>query len=149
MKKNIKKPKIVLVASTDITINAFSKSYKIFFKKYNVIVISNFKNKDFFKNEILESKQFKIVNLPISRGINIFLDFYCLIVLFFQLLKIKPDIIFSCTPKAGLISSICSFLLKIKNIHIFTGQVWVTKTGIQRIILKYFDWLIAKLSNFL
>ena len=39
--------------------------------------------------------------------------------------------------------------MKIKNIHIFTGQVWVTKTGIQRIILKYFDWLIAKLSNFL
>ena len=150
MLKKINKNKIVIVASTGITINAFFKNHINFLlKKYYVVVISNFQNLETLNLNHVSNRNLEIINLPISRGINLFSDFYCLISLFFYLIKIKPTLIFSCTPKAGLISSICSFILRIKSIHIFTGQVWVTKKGIQRLIIKNFDWLIAKLSNYL
>lgn len=56
--------------------------------------------------------------------------------------------VLSVSPKAGLISSISSFLARIENrIHFFTGQVWATKRGVFRFILKSVDKLIATLNT--
>ena len=98
MTKKINKNKIVIVASTGITINAFFRNHINFLlKKYYVIVISNFNNLDTLNEEYISNNNLEIVNLPISRGINLFSDLYCLILLFFYLIKIKPKLIFSCT----------------------------------------------------
>ena len=51
MKKKINKPKIALVASTDITISAFFRNHiKYLLKQYTVVVITNYKNNNFLKD---------------------------------------------------------------------------------------------------
>ena len=58
------------------------------------------------------------------------------------------DAVQSVTPKAGLLAMLAAFLAGIKvRIHIFTGQVWVTRRGIGRRILKFMDRIIAMLAT--
>lgn len=58
--------------------------------------------------------------------------------------KIKPDIIHSVTPKAGLVSMLAAKIADIKyRVHTFTGLIWPTSTGIKRTILKNVDRLLC------
>jgi len=53
------------------------------------------------------------------------------------------DMVHSITPKAGLLSMFAAWMVKVPiRIHTFTGQVWATKKGWKRNILKYFDRII-------
>jgi glycosyltransferase involved in cell wall biosynthesis len=87
-------------------------------------------------------------NINIERKISLINDFKSIIQLY-KFLKIKNfDLVLSVSPKAGLITSLSSFFAKTKyRVHFFTGQVWVTKKGIFRFILKSIDRLIAKLNT--
>lgn len=63
---------------------------------------------------------------------------YCL------LRRIKPNIVHSVTPKAGLVTMLASKLAGVKHrIHTFTGLIWPTSTGIKRTILKNVDRLLC------
>jgi glycosyltransferase involved in cell wall biosynthesis len=54
------------------------------------------------------------------------------------------DIIHSVTPKAGLLAMLAGRLAGIPvRIHIFTGQVWATRTGFSRWLLKAMDRMLA------
>jgi len=60
----------------------------------------------------------------------------------------RYDIICSVTPKAGLLGMLAGFLSRTPcRIHIFTGQVWVTRSGLVRWGLKALDKLLAWLST--
>lgn len=142
------KKKIIYVVSTPRTVNSFLK-YQIeqISNLYNVSLICNF-NKDFTNDELNIPKHVQTYNVPICREINFFSDLLSLIKVYFLFLKLKPDIIHSITPKAGLISTLAGFLSKVPyRIHTFTGQVWVTKKGFFKIILKFIDKLIINLSS--
>ena len=87
-------------------------------------------------------------NIPINRKINILKDFKALILLFLYFKKENFSLVFSITPKAGFLSILASFTQLIPNrIHIFTGQVWATKKGFRRFILKKIDKLIARFAT--
>lgn len=68
-----------------------------------------------------------------------------IMMVFFYLLMNRPKYIISVGPKVGLLSSICSRVLFIENIHWFTGQVWAKneKKGLS----FYSDLIISKLSS--
>lgn len=54
----------------------------------------------------------------------------------------------SITPKAGLLALLAAAASRIPlRIHIFTGQVWVTRTGWKRCLLKAVDKLMARLAT--
>ena len=59
-------------------------------------------------------KKIKLINLPMTRNINLFRDLQCFLKLLFLIFKLKPDIIFTITPKGGLIGILTSFILNIK-----------------------------------
>ncbi|MBT8113277.1 MAG: glycosyltransferase, partial [Gammaproteobacteria bacterium] len=64
--------------------------------------------------------------------------------------KYKFDLVYSITPKAGLFAMFAGLLVRIPiRVHIFTGQVWVTKVGIKRFVLKSIDKRIAKFATHL
>lgn len=142
------KKKIIYVVSTPRTVNSFLKyQIEIISNIYKVSLICNL-NKDFNNDELNIPKHVKTYNVPINRKINFFFDLLSLVKLYFLFLKLKPDIVHSITPKAGLISTLAGFLSKVPfRIHTFTGQVWVTKKGFFRIILKLIDKLIINLSS--
>ncbi|MCT7445505.1 glycosyltransferase [Aliarcobacter cryaerophilus] len=137
--------KICIVVSTPMTVKAFLlKHIETLSKEYEITIVSN-SNLDL-------SQEYKIKCLskyiPINRKINFLEDIKSVILLYKFLKKENFNLVLSVSPKAGLISSISSFLARIENrIHFFTGQVWATKRGVFRFILKSVDKLIATLNT--
>ena len=137
--------KICIVVSTPMTVKAFLlKHIEILSNEYEITIVSN-SNLDL-------SQEYKIKCLskyiPLNRKINFLEDIKSVILLYRFLKKEKFNLVLSVSPKAGLISSISSFLARIENrIHFFTGQVWATKRGIFRFILKSVDKLMATLNT--
>ena len=75
-------------------------------------------------------------------------DLLALIRLILIYRKHRFDIVHSTTPKAGLLSAIAAKIAGIPiSLHTFTGQPWVTMTGLLRLISRSSDILIGKLNT--
>lgn len=62
--------------------------------------------------------------------------------------QIKPDIIHSIMPKAGLLASVAGLVVGIPvRIHTFTGQIWATMSGLSRLFFRLIDKLIISLCT--
>lgn len=90
-----------------------------------------------------------IHNINIARAPRISADLRSLYHLFQLFKNEKFDVLYSYTPKAGLLSQISAFAARTdKRIHTFTGQVWVTRKGISKWFMKSLDKITAKLTTF-
>ena len=108
-------------------------------KKRNYISINN---KDIIFQHPNDLDFSKIDEAYITPGI----DFNNQNLLLFH--KNKFALVHSVSPKAGLLTAISAWFVRIPNrLHTFTGQVWVTKKGIIRWILKSLDKLIVTLNT--
>lgn len=151
VKKKLNKKKILIVASSFLTIEAFLLEFLFqLSKKYNVFVATNLNDLNHEKLNFFKSKyDLHLINIPIKRKINLYFDFLSLIFLFFLIYKNKFDLTLSLTPKAGLLTSLTSFLNFIKiRIHIFNGQIWYNKKGFYRFLLKYLDKITFSFTNY-
>jgi glycosyltransferase involved in cell wall biosynthesis len=143
----MKNKKLFFVATVESSVNAFLLNHiRILSNYFEITVIVNTSDLSFLKKQGLNVK---VISLNINRNVRIFSDFFCLFKLIIIFLKNKPIVVHSITPKAGLLAMLASFItLTPFRIHTFTGQVWVTKFGLRRYALKYFDHLIALLCTF-
>ncbi|MBU3589084.1 glycosyltransferase [Polynucleobacter sp. 80A-SIGWE] len=88
------------------------------------------------------------VDIPINRKINLWADLRALIALYFLCRRYKPDIAHSIMPKAGLLLAMAAKFAGIPvRIHTFTGQVWDTKKGASRFLLKLVDQFIVAMNS--
>lgn len=139
-----RKKKILIIATSQITIESFLKPHILRLKEnYDITVLTKFISLNKFKIDGVKTK-----NINIYRNINIINDIK-IFFLILNFLKIKKfDLIFTITPKAGLVGMLSSFIQRVPNrIHIFTGQVWSTKKYLLRHTLKIFDKLISLLAT--
>lgn len=82
--------------------------------------------------------------LDIRRAIDPVRDLKALVALVRLMRSGRFAMVHSVTPKAGLLAQIASRWCGIGvRLHMFTGQVWVTKAGVFRLVLKSLDRLIA------
>ena len=89
-------------------------------------------------------KEVHTVDIPIQRKISPLSDMDCYFKLKHLFKKEKFALVHSVSPKAGLLAMIAASHAKVPvRIHTFTGQVWSTKTGLKRFILKALDRSIA------
>lgn len=115
-------------------------------KEYDVNLIANFPNEE-------SKKEFEDIGItchdaPIMRQISFKNDLKALLALIKLFKKESFESIQSVTPKAGLLSSIAGWMAKVPHrVHIFTGQVWATKKGIMRALLKMLDCITARLDT--
>jgi glycosyltransferase involved in cell wall biosynthesis len=67
----------------------------------------------------------------------------------FKLFRIEQfDIVHSIMPKTGVLAMLAARLALVPvRIHTFTGQVWITKHGVKRTLLKWFDKLIGTFAT--
>ena len=80
------------------------------------------------------------INIPIKRKIQPLHDLLALIKLFRIMQRERFDLVFSQTPKAGLLAMMASWASHVPlRIHVFTGQVWATKKGLFRKMLRCLD----------
>ena len=107
---------------------------------YNVTVVSNLaKNAHILDVLPIGVKKH---NIPLIREISVFSDVRALFLLARYFYRKKIKIVYSVSPKSGLLSMIAARL-----IHTFTGQVWVTKVGIMKWVLKLLDYVTAMLAT--
>lgn len=138
------KKKFAIVTNNSYILDNFILStLKKLSHEYELYVISNIDNFDHFANIDLN-----IIKISIKRNPSLISDIMSLIKLTLILLKLKPYITHSLQPKAGFINSIASFIARVPNrYHTFTGQVWKTRKGLKRYLLKHMDGVICKLSS--
>ncbi len=128
-----------------MTINAFLlEPIKKLSSYYDVYIAINGRSEDI--SAYLDNVT--ILTVPIERKVAPFHDLIAL----FHLIKIFRQYKFrgvhSVTPKAGLLAMIAAFFSRVpRRVHIFTGQVWVTRTGLSRWVLKLMDRIISKLAT--
>jgi glycosyltransferase involved in cell wall biosynthesis len=138
------KKKICFIVSTPLTAKAFLlKHIETLSKDYEISLIANFENIDLKEYQKLSLVNIKSIN--IYRSINIIQDVKALYNLRKYLKEMNFDAIHTVTPKAGLLGILAGKLAGIKHrIHIFTGQVWHTKTGLFKYFLMKIDKLIVR-----
>ena len=146
IKLDSKKPRILFVVTTPLTANVFLLShFQALSNHYTVFLCLN-KN---LHKLLPELEQYvEVIHVGFQRKISLYSDLKTLFGLFFVVNLIKPTVIHSVTPKAGLIGMFAGFLARVPfRWHTFTGQVWITRKFILRAILKFFDRCIVSFST--
>lgn len=111
---------------------------------YDIYLAANGNYGDGWKNVDIND----FYSFPIQRKISLLKDIKALFCLTRYFSKMKFDAVHSVTPKAGLICALAGFLAGVKHrTHTFTGQVWATRKGLMRLLLKSLDWVTAHLDN--
>lgn len=88
------------------------------------------------------------LDTKMERKIDLLADIRTALLLYKHLKRERVSIVYSVTPKAGLLGMCVARILKIPiRIHTFTGQVWQTKTGLLKILLKIFDKIIYRFAS--
>jgi glycosyltransferase involved in cell wall biosynthesis len=82
--------------------------------------------------------------VPFTRSISPFKDLFCLIKLTRILKKLKPDIVHTHTPKAGLIGMWAAWLSRVPvRLHTIAGLPWMETKGLMKTLLKNVERLTA------
>lgn len=137
------KKKICFVVAVYRTAQSFLRDHFTYLvKDYDVHLVANFpsdEEKKFFQDMGLTCH-----DAPIVRSIKIGTDLKALMTLCRLFKKEKFECIHSVTPKAGLLTAVAGWLAGVPHrVHIFTGQVWATRKGFMRWMLKSMDMMIA------
>ena len=135
--------KICFIVATPNFANIYlKKHFEYLSQDYDVYLVSNFNGYGSFYSSFTFIKGVK--DLDFERKISIYKDVKALLTLRTYLIENQFDAVHSATPKAGLIGVLASKLAGIKiRTHIFTGQVWYTKRGLFRMLLKNIDRFIV------
>lgn len=90
----------------------------------------------------------RVVDFPIAREISLFRDLRAFWFLVSWLRAERVAAVHSITPKAGLLAMLAARLAGIQlRHHTFTGQVWATKSGMARCLLKACDRVIVRAAS--
>ena len=90
----------------------------------------------------VHSAEFRLVGL--ERKVMPLLDCRALLQLIRLFSKEEFDLVHSFTPKAGLLAMLAARLTGVPcRLHTFTGQVWATRNGVTRWLLKVMDRILA------
>ncbi len=86
--------------------------------------------------------------LPIIRRPHIIKDIIGLIRIFFWLKKIKPDILHTHTPKAGMLGMIAGYFAGVPvRLHTVAGIPWINSDGIYRFVYRNIEKLTYSFST--
>ncbi len=83
-----------------------------------------------------------------TRGIHPAHDFLSIFRMLVVLSRVRPDIVHSYTPKAGLVTMLAAFICRVPiRVHTFTGLIFPTQSGLKRKLLVWTDRLICACST--
>jgi len=146
MVKPLTRPRLCFVVASDMTAKAFLLDHlRALSKCFDVTLVLNTKAPDLLADSGIEGH---VVPLGIERNISLRRDLGALLYLIRFFRRNRFDAVHSVTPKAGLLAMMAAWMAGVPiRTHTFTGQVWVTRKGTVRRLLKSLDGLTARLST--
>lgn len=145
----MKKNKVALIATAPLVVKfhlePIIEKLKI---DFDVVVLTNLSGQD--ENNFLGilPDGVRYIDTKMERKISLFRDVRALFLLLRFFIKEDVGMVFTLSPKAGLLGSFASYIGRVPvRIHAFTGQVWQTKIGGVRSLLKWMDKLIHLFSS--
>ena len=137
---------LLIVCTSYLTFKNILKSQISFLNQYYKVTIASSNYSEL--KSFADSQKVNFIHIPMYRKINPFYDLYSTIRLCIAIRKIKPNIIHSFTPKAGLVCSLAGYLLNVDfRLHTFTGLISPYKKGYFKTLLILVDKLICKLNT--
>jgi glycosyltransferase involved in cell wall biosynthesis len=138
---------ICIVVASDMTITAFlMKHLEGLSGRYAVSVVAN-THADLLKDSGLPVR---VIPVAIRREISLWADLKALWRLWRLFRQERFSSIHSITPKAGLLAMVAGRMARVPvRIHSFSGQVWATRTGLMRRILKAMDRITVRMATHL
>ena len=136
------RPRLCYVVSSEITLKAFLLEHiRAAVADYDVSVVANSANTAALREL---GVPVDITPVAIARPIAPLADLAALWALYRFFRRARFDLVHSVTPKAGLLAALAGALAGVPvRIHTFTGQVWATRSGFGRWLLKRIDALTA------
>lgn len=144
--KNTNATKICFVVSSPLTARAFLSGHiAALSSRFKIDLAANTGDSAFLGDIPTYAR---IVPVPIQRKVMLLVDLLALIRLYSLCRQERYAAITSVTPKAGMLALLSATMAKVPlRVHIFTGQVWATRTGWKRLLLKTADRLMAWLAT--
>jgi glycosyltransferase involved in cell wall biosynthesis len=139
--------KLIFCVSSEMTLHNFLVPHlRKLADNYGLVIVANT-----FKTQRLTigTLEIPVLSVPIERKLSPIADIRAFLRLVWLIRKEKPIAIHSITPKAGLLTMIAGAINNVPvRVHTFTGQVWVSRNGLLRWLLKTADFLTAKAATF-
>ena len=129
-----------------MTVSAFLREpIRRLSEHYDVLVVANLNPGE---SLIGLGSSVKVFPVRIERKISPWRDLLAMWYMFRFFRRCRFRLVHSVTPKAGLLAMAAAFLAGVGiRIHTFTGQVWATRSGLSRWLLKNVDRSIGWLST--
>lgn len=141
------KLRLCYVVASEITVAAFLSGHiKAMAQRYEVCVAGNIDNPDALGKLGLSAT---LLPVPIERRVALWRDLIALFALYRHFRRGGGfDLVHSVSPKAGILGMLAAWLARVpRRVHTFTGQVWVTRRGWRRVLLKAADRMLAALAT--
>lgn len=137
--------RICFVTTSPLIVNFFLAPHLLHLsKRFEVTLVVNTAE----KVPLLPLPGVDIVSLGMRRRSSPFADLRALIRLFVLFSSRRFHLVHSLSPKAGLLAVLAGGLAGVpRRVHTFTGQVWATKRGPARLLLKAADRCIGRCAT--
>ncbi|MGE5243065.1 MAG: sugar transferase, partial [Betaproteobacteria bacterium] len=138
--------RICMVVASEMTVRAFLAPHlRAMQRLYDVTVVANTTNVA-LPEEL--GAECTLAPVRLERRIAPVRDLAALWSLYRLFRKHRFDAVHSMTPKAGLLGMTAAWLARIPiRLHTFTGQVWASRRGVSRAVLRACDVLVACLAT--
>ena len=140
------KKKICFITSSPYTANAFLAPHiHALSSRYEVHLLVNNLDDICVLNSKLPAS---VLHAPIQRKISPIRDLLALYSLLSVMMRERFWAVQSIAPKAGFLAMTSAWMIRVPiRVHIFTGQVWLTRHGFVRSLLRWIDWWIARVAT--
>ena len=132
--------KIIIVTTVPMSLATLVRGQaKYLSSYYNVKLVTSFSHEN---KSISEYEGVEVKSINMTRQITILKDFKALFELYIYILNENPDIVYTFTPKAGLLGMISSFFARVPvRIHNIVGMPLMEAKGNKRSLLKFIERL--------
>lgn len=92
----------------------------------------------------------RVMPFDLRRKISLSADLQVLWRLYRFLRSERFDLVFTMTPKSGLLGMLAAWLARVpRRVHCFSGQVWANRRGVSRCFFKWLDRLLCVCATYL
>jgi len=140
------KNKLIRITTVPISLKLLLKDqFKYINQYFDVIAVSSSGRE---LKEVEKSQGIRVKSIEMSRQITPLKDLISLYEMIVFLLKEKPEIVHTHTPKAGLIGMLGAWITRVPHrLHTVAGLPVMESSGMKRKILLFVEWLTYKCAT--